>query len=802
MFKGRSFFQTLLLRTLLLGLLCLGALPPASSQLPPLHRYTFRPAPPNALSAAQVADLNAQAAALNVRVAALNAQVTALSPVLWPGNYANPRTDGSGLIFAHSIGAPFNGAINGPNGAYGMASGWRQTLQGLKSYGVDGIAEDMFTAGPLEKDNLTTLFQAANQENAASLVNGVIPSNGHGVSKCYILPTPDFSTIPEDSATMSALATLLIPFLADPACATYQGHPVLSTYTGDGGGVPAVTAVFAPLLAQINAGLHALGKPSVSFLPGWGGSGGYAAAAEIAAVPGSIGAWQFNNPVTPLGLSSPLPAQESLAASVQAATLPSGKAALWMQGVWPLGYWKALGHTPAEGKLYNEMHGMQGLAVNMASAISVQRPFWLEALTLDDLQEGGAFGSDGASEYLPGHWNQIYPTSTPDFYQANAGLHTAMDFYFEWWRTGHQPVITSDTLIVSNRTQLAAASYAPASDPTGPLTSFNGAASDPGALTDTVDVMTLLTATGQVEVSGVTPSPTLLPAPAGISQLTFPVTQAGTPVVTLLKNGQVRRQVTGHPIAAAAALVNMNPASYASVPGISFTLAGSTTIPVDSAGILVRGTSGSSPLAVFGLVATDESVSPPVVITQNDLHGPAGTEISRYIPALGDALSVGRNSASSYAVFTNDPTEAGASPGTGTAPGAGLPAVVVPGYANNDNPYYALGKQTASVHWKVTCQVKRITNDPSGEAGPAMVSSTGHPQPSDYQGAEVAATISVYGAATAFNLSNIAPVSGDVRTSRISVPLNSLALGEVDTVTIENNNGALTATCVPGNQQP
>ncbi len=759
-------------RVLLLVLL-LSAAVPNWGQTPPRSAPSLAPA---------------QTAALSAQITTLNRQIAALTPTTFGQPWANPRTDGSGLVFAHSVLAPFNGATNGPNGAYGAASGWRQTIQELKLYSVDGIAADMFTATAIEKDNLTTLFQAADQENAACTVSGTIPNNGHGVSKFYILPTPDFSTIPESTASMTALAQLLVPFLADPACATYEGHPVLSCYEGDGGGAAICAQVYLPFLAQINVGLKALGKPSVQFLPGWGGASGSTAAQEITAA-GAIGAWKFADPTTPLGLSSPLPAQESLAASVQASFSASGKPGLWMQSFYPLGYWKALGTTAASGKSYNEYRGMQALAVNMASAIFAQHPYWMELLTLDDAGEGTAFGSDAASEYLPGHWDEIPPTNTPDFYQSNAGLHVAMEYYIQWYKTGVQPRIGGDTLIVSNLTQLAVAASAPSSDPTGPLTQVSGAAGDSPGLQNHVDVMALLTSSGQVQVSGVTPVPTVLPVSAGVSQLVFPVTQAGTPLVELLKNGQVRRQVTGHAIAASTTLVNLNPASYASVAGTSFTLKSTTTLPVDSPGILVRGTAGSSPLAVSNLVCTNLSGKSSVVIAQNDLHGIAGQSLSAYTPARGSALSIGKNNASSYAVFAKDAT------------GTGLPTVAVPGYANTDNPYYTAAKQTSSTHWKVTCRVKRISPDPDGEAGAAMVCSTGGPAGNDYFGAEAVATIAVNGSITTFNVANITPISSDRRISQVSVPVNSLTPGKWYTVTLEYNKGALTATAVPSNQQ-
>ena len=120
---------------------------------------------------------------------------------------------------------------------------------------------------------------------------------------------------------------------------------------------------------------------------------------------------------------------------------------------------------------------------------------------------------------------------------------------------------------------------------------------------------------------------------------------------------------------------------------------------------------------------------------------------------------------------------------------------------NIDNVYYTVGKQTASTHWKVTCKVKRITNDYAGEAGVALVCSNGGPAGNDYFGSAVSATISVGGSSAALNLSNITPVVSDTRTSEVSLPINSMAVGETAQVTIEYNAGALTATVVPGNQQ-
>ena len=115
-----------------------------------------------------------------------------------------------------------------------------------------------------------------------------------------------------------------------------------------------------------------------------------------------------------------------------------------------------------------------------------------------------------------------------DYYQQNAGIRFLIDYHNQRYKTGQEPLITQNRLVVFNRTQLAAASLAPTADPLGPLSpaSISSTVNDPPGLQDRVDIAVFAKSSGLVRLSGVGPQQYRMVS-AGFSEITFFGVQAG-----------------------------------------------------------------------------------------------------------------------------------------------------------------------------------------------------------------------------------------------------------------------------------
>lgn len=733
--------------------------------------------------------LQSQNAMLALQNASLTSQLASRPlPTTFGQPYNNPFSDDTHLVYAHSVLAPFGGVGN-----YSVL-GWRAEIQEMKACGVDGLALNFgaLSAGYIIEIN--DILAAADIENASVRnADGTYQSNGEGVTRFRILINPDFSGGDmESTASLNQLATLFVGWSKHVSCDTYGGRPVLSCYVGDGGGVAAVSKIYPPLLSQIRS----LGV-NVFFWPGWGGDSGSTAAQECVAA-GAEGDWAFPPGATVLGATSPLADIEATANGVESAMTTAGKPLLWMHPVFPLGYWKV--QSPGVTKFYNEYVGMKSMAAQFASGISLNSAR-MELLTLDDAGEGTAIGSGASTAYLPNHWDYVYDTDKPDFYQTNAGLRLALSYWIQCYKTGQPPTIKSNTLIVSNRTQTAAASMAPTADPTGGVVAVNGALTDPVGLQDTVNVMTLTNKSGYVRLTGVGPTQ-VLPVSAGVNNLTFYNAQAGTPLIELLIQNQVIRQVAGHSIAPAPQLLcNLNPASFASVPGISFSVKAAipTGFLLDGGGFVSRATQAAyRALGIKNVNLYDLSSGSAVLVAQNDLNSPQSLwngNIVSYVPTVSTlatkSAKVSQYNGNSYIATLPNPT-------TNSSPA--LAYGVAP---NTDNVDWFANNLCASSQMRIDCDVQMTSNDPDGTAGVAFVSSSA--PNNHYQGVGVTAAIGLYGGIYSLqiracdNLSIDSLSTGQPALATLS--LNKMAIGETAHLSATLQNGILTATVTPGNQQ-
>ena len=655
-----------------------------------------------------------------------------------PAIFGQPYTNTTGnIVLAHYQASNLEGGPV-PFQTSGSVAGYEAEMQQAQAMGIDGFAPDFgsFT-DPGYAGSIANLYTAAN------------------AVQFKLVLTPDFSGIGEDPVTMTALANFLIPYLKNPATLTINGRPVLSAYAGDGGGAASVQAIFTPFLAQIRAA-----GVNVFFIPDWPDVN------ELAAVDAD-GGFVFPPGFSPLGDSSVIPTVEALAASVQAAQTSAGVPLVFMSGVFPSGYGDADGRN---GHFYNEYKGGAAYAAQMQSVLSVQKPRLIELLAWNDFQEMSFITSQAAAGAWSGIFAFQYPGfEPPGYWPTQAGLAKEIAYYNQWYKTGIQPRITDDTLIIYNHNQTAAAAAAPLSGTgVGGVTNASG---DPPGLQTLVSWTTLTTRSGYVCLTGAGTAQQQF-APAGVAHGAF-LAQAGTPTLSLKVAGQVTRQVTGQTISTAAPLYDMTTWSFASTPGISFGLTGADhTQPIDSGGLYVRDpTTTNRALGVKNLVFTDLSGPTPVVLAQQN----AG---------LGQAALTQYNGTAYFAV---------------EAPLAGSAPQTYQANANTDCVQWFAGHTVPAghTHFKVECDVERTTLDNSGSAGAALVASGVN----TYFGAGDVFTIDYYAGNWSINLRHSDNFTGQLDASLGSASVNSMTLGETAHLTLEYNAGVLAATVMPGNQQ-
>ena len=666
-------------------------------------------------------------------------------------------------------------------------------MQETLSWGGDGWALDAGSVtDPAYLFRIDCIYKAA-AAVTAQIAAGTTP-NPAGVKQFVLVLTPDFAAVPEDPATLTALATLFLKYAHDPATLTHPDpvthalRPVLSTYAGDGANpgqtaAQTVAQIYNPMLAQIRAGAQGYPGVNVFFVPGWEGVD------ELNAV-GADGGWLFPPGTTPLGAASALPSIEAAGLAVQGAKNAAGQPLLFMQPIFAGGY-----HDNAGGNLhyYNEYAGAKALSVQMMSAISTVKPLWLEIIGQNDYNEGSLITSLLAQNLWPGMLNY----GVPDYWQTQDGLLYVLRYYVQWYKTGVQPVITEDTLCLFNRTQTAAASAAPATG-TG-IGYVTGVSGEPAGLQDRVDVTALLTRAGFVRVTCGSYSQSQF-APAGVSHLSFLGVPAGTPRAEFIVQNQVAKQVIGHPITASAQILNMNTASRVSAPGVSFsvTVPLPASFPVDRAAVFVRSTrtaNAAGAIGVCNLSVLNTGVSPAVPVAGNTLNNPAGLgSLLDHSTAAGqDALA--QYNGNGYAALYQDPL--------------GLyPTPLAYNTIGNTNVLYFLpGKPLPAASYQASVRIVSTSSDlnADGQGGVALVNSqapNGH-----YQGQAQIGYVQKYAGGWTFTIKAEDNVGSDATsagpTVLASLPVNSLAPGEWYDVSVAVNTAAGTATWTarPSNQQ-
>lgn len=719
-----------------------------------------------------------QSASLAAQIAALQSRISALSGASTTASQSTYNQPFVPLCNAQSPGGPRSVILHyqaSCRAGGGSVAGYVTELQHYRAMGVDMIGLDMGDSIEPYLTNTTNLFAAANQINTAN--KGALNNMSAGDIKLFI--QFDCATFAEDPARLSAF---FLRFARDPAYATYAatGKPIFSTYAGEGGTWVQVKSVWSQTLSLCRAG-----GVSPWFMPGFAptnpdGSYGCQDLPDWAAWLKTFadGAWIYPSGASPLSASSGIGGQEQEAKSVRGAGL------VWIGSAMPA-YWGA-GHGIYRGdtRFYNEFGGGEGLSAQMMSHLDANPanapPAMLELATANDYDEGSNFSSIDPNLA----WPYLQHGSIPGFYKSKLGLQAEARYYIQWYKTGQRPVIADDTIIAYYRTQTGA--LAPSADPLGPITSVQNPAGDPPGLSDTIYVTALLKASGivQVSVGGITAQRF---APAGVSHLRFPLA-AGTPQFVLLRSGNAVLQMAGEPIVSAAVLVNANYFTCVSHPGLQFVLSASDSqIPADSAGLYSR-TSGAQDIFGAGSLRLSDLATPSLPV--------------QYLTALAPYNGTA-------AVSFSPPPPLFVSPSGALRPSVGIAAPLL-GFSvapNSNGIYWSPLARAPSAHWSASVDITAVNIGAGGRAGVALVSSTGAPQANTYFGAAYVAYVEQYaagqGALHLQKMTNVTNETGQTTTELMpAISVNTTSLGETSRLTLEDNAGVLTATLVPGNQQP
>ena len=728
---------------------------------------------------ASVAALTAGNAALNASIAALNAQVVSLSGAANapPVAFGQAYTDTTGrIVVAHYVVSQSVGGVG--HSAADVVAGYEAEMREDVAMGIDGWVLDYGATGGQYPGDIDSIYQAA---HALTPTLSSIP-NPAGIKQFVLTECPDMSGgIPETPASLAAVGTLFAKYASDPATLTIQGRPVLSMYAGDGGGASVVGPVYNPMLAEIRAGSLGYPAANVFFLPMWADVG------ELAAVDAGGGS-AFPPGTAPLGAQSPIASVEALGAAVQAAKTAAGAPLVFMQPLFPGRYSNADG---TQGHFYNEYGGDRSDDAEWASVLNTVHPAITELLTQNDIAESAVTSLTATST-----WQGLYNVGVPDYWQLQPGLQRGIAYNVQSYKTGQRPIITQDTLCIFNRTQTAAASYAATADPHPGISYVTGILGEPTGLLDEINTRIELTRTATIELSGVGPTQAVV-EPAGISHPVFFFTQAGTPVLTERVQGQVVRQVTGHPIAGTATLVNLNVASRTSVPGVSFTVSApipTPALPVDRAGIIVRSTNTSyRALGACNFSATDLTPATPVVFAQSTLQDPAALNGTLLQSKLANSTVAGQDVLGQYNGY--------AYIGLYQNPLNVAQSLAYVQYPANIDAANRVNKPLPSAHVKVSVRAIYTKADNDGIVGPALVCSTGD----TYDGRGYYAQLEVYAGAWSLNIKAVTNFNSDVNSAGpvtlASIGVNSLALGEWYDVSLTTDGTTLSATATPSNQQ-
>ena len=420
-----------------------------------------------------------------------------------------------------------------------LVEGYKIEILMAKSMGIDGFALNMMKSNAVYERNAAAMFQA-----------------GHEIAPDFKLFFILNNALPPKSPVN--YVWLMKQYYKDPSYFNVQGKPLVCAYGADNGIKPASNAVkwwsetvISPLA---DAGIN------IYFVPTTFGQfaapkslwySDEASALEVAGwgnVADGQSMWQMHRSPFNGGIKS----LENFASCLHAA----GKSYMAPMTVHytggfrsiPSWYWKpGQPEKPANSKPDVTAYakgvcsnsdvcvyaGGLGLEAQWKSVIQVQKPEWVMMTTWNDFAESYIVPIDDLVKYVP------YAQAPLGWFKPQVGMDELNRYYIQWYKTGEEPTITSDSLFYSYRTHRSNL-IAKMDNRTPPKIVA-------GPTGDDIYITTALTAPARLQVvSGAVTTQYNLPA--GLNQTTVIPFQVGSQSFSLWRDGVKIAATDGEPV--------------------------------------------------------------------------------------------------------------------------------------------------------------------------------------------------------------------------------------------------------------
>jgi glucan endo-1,3-alpha-glucosidase len=440
---------------------------------------------------------------LNGSLADIRLYNTALAPTDLTYVYSIKAT-GERYVFAHYLVALPTA------GSRATVANFENEIQQAQARGIDGFALNCGAWNSSYQNTVAMIYQAAQElgTNFKLFISADMSSNLQNTDIANMIATCNSFPYNENQLYYNNKLVL----------STYVGGPAQSSYIQDN---YASSVFFVPSYHAHDSNGNAVETPTQE---------------EDEAVlqdnQSLDGFFYFGAAGTPNALSTCL--QEM-------APIWHGADKLFMASITP--YYRAL----AGNYRCFETNGCEGVIDEWQAAVAwppaqspapvLQAADWAEIVTWNDYTEStyvAPFAETGATQ---GPWSAENSGS----YLCHTGYLDLSQYYIQWFKLGHPPLITQDVIYYSYRLQNK--TIQGFSNPTATpivLASPVGATN----LDDQIYVTVALTAPANLQVSVGTNSPVTYPAPAGISSYRYPFGN-GIPQFTLLRNGNTILTQTG-----------------------------------------------------------------------------------------------------------------------------------------------------------------------------------------------------------------------------------------------------------------
>ncbi len=184
----------------------------------------------------------------------------------------------------------------------------------------------------------------------------------------------------------------------------------------------------------------------------------------------------------------------------------------------------------ANANRYYEYSGAAGMRAMWMDAINVTHPDWVEIITWNDFIEGTYISPiDDPNKYQYANYLNTtgVPLNTLGYFHSHYAATDLTKYFIEWYKTGVQPKLTSDSIYWFYRTQSASfdAGTPPVANKYGPVA-------------DKIYVTANLRAAATLKITSGGQT-TIIDVPAGSTDVSAPFLVGDTPTFELDRNGRV-----------------------------------------------------------------------------------------------------------------------------------------------------------------------------------------------------------------------------------------------------------------------